>query len=458
MEIDDRLSLREKAQLLLQRERELFDMRAKLDQLAVWSNIGQLLPQVVLNGALEDVWSRLRKMLLSKLRFQRVLLLEFNPESLRYLAPVGPDCPLPSDTFQSLQARPWGFCNDPTAASNEMGLVALANGLGLHRFYWSRIVCEGRSPVLIAGGFDRARAGSHSPFTEDDARQFNNATQLTATLLANAILVAELKREKDQLRQANLTIEQRNRELQEMELARRIQVALLPPSTQDLHAELDISALMVPADEVGGDYYDAALDRGGVLWLSIGDVSGHGLTPGLVMMMAQTAHSAIRTGSTTTPTEMVVRLNKTLYENIAERLRSNLYMTFVALRYEGGGRFIHAGAHLPVLIHRHRTGDIDLLTTQGTWLGIVADIEGAIADDSFQLELGDTLILHTDGLPESFSKAGQMLDMSGLASLAKKYAHLPTKAMAEAVIKEAREWCSDQRQDDMTVMVVRRVR
>jgi serine phosphatase RsbU (regulator of sigma subunit) len=336
-------------------------------------------------------------------------------------------------------------------------VAALAETLGLHRFLWSRIACDGLAPVLMAGGFDQARASFHAPFGDYDAAHFNNAAQHVETLLANALLIAELRREKDQLRQAHLMIEQRDRELQEMELARRIQMALLPPSTHGLHAELDIAAVMLPADEVGGDYYDAALDRRGDLWLTIGDVSGHGLTPGLVMMMAQTAHSAIRSGNTATPTEMVVRLNRTLHENVAERLRSNLYMTFVALRYEGGGRFVHAGAHLQILIHRCGTGNVELLATLGTWLGIEADISDATIDYGFHLELGDTLVLYTDGLPESISPAGQMLDVAGLERLVRTHAHLPTKTMAEAMIKDVREWCADQRQDDMTVMVVRRV-
>lgn len=457
MDTDERQSLREKAQLLLQRERELFDMRAMHEQLAVWLSIGQELPVVLLNGEFEQVWGRLRKTLISKLRLQRVLLLEVNEEALRLLAPTGPARPLSLEARRMLKARPWGFCNDPGSEASQVGMVELAETLDLHRFVWSLITCSGRRPVLMAGGFDRSKAGFHAPFGDYDAAHFNNAAQHAETLLANAFLVEELKREKDQLRQANLTIEQRDRELQEMELARRIQMALLPRSTEGLHAELEIAALMLPADEVGGDYYDAALDRRGVLWLTMGDVSGHGLTPGLVMMMAQTAHSAIRSGNTPTPTEMVVRMNRTLYENIAERLRSNLYMTFVALRYEGAGRFIHAGAHLHALVHRCCTGDVELLTTQGTWLGIEADISGATADNGLQLELGDTLVLYTDGLPESISPSGQMMDMAGLERLTRKHAHLSPNFMTEAILKDVREWCADRRQDDMTVMAVRRL-
>jgi serine phosphatase RsbU (regulator of sigma subunit) len=458
MEMDEHESLRSKAQLLLQRERELFDLRAKHEELAVWLGIGQLLPQVLFVGALEDVWGRIRKVLISKLRLQRVLLLEVNEETLLPLAPAGDRFPFPSDARLMLATRPWGLCNDPSLESNLLGAAALAEALGMHRFVWSSIARKGRPPVLLAGGFERAKAGFHSPFVEHDAAHFNNLAQQMESMLANALLVGELKQEKDQLRQANLTIEERNRELQELDVARRIQTSLLPHCTHGLHAELDIAAKMLPADEVGGDYYDAALDGDGVLWLTIGDVSGHGLIPGLVMMMAQTAHSVIRLGCTVAPSKMVARMNCTLYDNIVERLRSNLYMTFVALRYEGSGCFVYAGLHIDLLVHRQRTDEIEQLSTQGMWLGIEADIANTTVDARLQLEIGDTLVLCTDGLHEALSPSGQMLDIAGMRRLARKHAHLPTTAMAEAILKDAREWCADHRRDDMTVMVVRRIK
>ena len=77
----------------------------------------------------------------------------------------------------------------------------------------------------------------------------------------------------------------------EMALARRIQTSLLPAASNDIHPELEIAAAMLPAKQVGGDFYDWVSDRSGSLWISIGDVSGHGLTSGLIMMMAQTIHA-----------------------------------------------------------------------------------------------------------------------------------------------------------------------
>ena len=79
----------------------------------------------------------------------------------------------------------------------------------------------------------------------------------------------------------------------ELEITKRIQQMILP-SADELRAiaELDIAGYMAPADDVGGDYYDV-LQREGTVAISIGDVTGHGLESGLVMLMTQTAVQAL---------------------------------------------------------------------------------------------------------------------------------------------------------------------
>src|SRR5262249_23888414 len=75
----------------------------------------------------------------------------------------------------------------------------------------------------------------------------------------------------------------------ELEVARRLQKMVLPTATE-LQAidELDIAGYMEPAAEVGGDYYDV-LSHNGHIKIGIGDVTGHGLESGVLMLMAQTA-------------------------------------------------------------------------------------------------------------------------------------------------------------------------
>lgn len=154
----------------------------------------------------------------------------------------------------------------------------------------------------------------------------------------------------------------------EMELAKNIQTCLLPTSLQNIHPDFEIAATMLPADKVGGDFYEVTLDRSGRLWISIGDVSGHGVTPGLIMMMAQTIHATVIAGfdcDARRAVVRIVRINNILYKNVHDRLNERHFMTFTALRYLGDGQFQHAGAHLSMIVWRQKTGTCELVETRG---------------------------------------------------------------------------------------------
>ena len=206
--------LRDKARLLLQRERELFELRLKQEQIGVWLSIGQALPELFSNrdGSLARAWDGIRKIMVSRLRLQRVLLLEVHAEELGPLAPAGPPRVMPAAARALLQAQATGYCNDPKADAPP-GVAALAEVLGLHRFMWSCIARSNQSPILMAAGFDPAKAVFQSPFADDDIAHFGNAAQHVQSLLGNALLIAELEGEKNQLREANASLEQRDREL-----------------------------------------------------------------------------------------------------------------------------------------------------------------------------------------------------------------------------------------------------
>jgi two-component system chemotaxis sensor kinase CheA len=205
--------LKEKARLMLQRERELFDLRKKYEQLTVWLNLGQVLPELFLDrsASLDEVWDRVRRAFVSKLRLQRVVVLEI-ADPLRAITPRGPERPLPADLRALVEAQRCGVCNDPSS-SNSAGLQALAEIAGLHRFVWSRIARAGAPAILIVGGFDRTKAAFQPAYEDTDAAHFGNAAQHVESLLSNLLLVTALEREKDHLGRANQTLEQRDAEL-----------------------------------------------------------------------------------------------------------------------------------------------------------------------------------------------------------------------------------------------------
>jgi len=239
----------------------------------------------------------------------------------------------------------------------------------------------------------------------------------------------------------------------ELEIGARIQTCLLPKTVAI--PELELSAKMVPASEVGGDYYDAfAAGSGG--FIGIGDVAGHGLTSGLVMLMVQSVVAALaRKSPEGSPSELVCALNTVLYENIRHRLQNKEHVTFTLLRYAPGGQITFAGAHEEICVYRQQTGKVELVPTPGTWLGAVRDVKKHTVDSTLTLEPGDIVLLYTDGVTEARAAGGEQFGLERLSALLENSADLPMAALVEriygAVLAHAKEL-----DDDITLLAFRR--
>jgi PAS domain S-box-containing protein len=281
--------------------------------------------------------------------------------------------------------------------------------------------------------------------------------------------ITELKQAQQALENANQKITKLNDNLTdenqrmhtEMELARRIQTALLPKLVKNVHPDFEIAALMLPAEEVGGDYYDISLDRENGLWLSIGDVSGHGVTPGLIMMMAQTVHTTITTNYHASALDAVININKVLIKNVYERLGEDHFMTFTTLKYLGAGSFEYAGKHLDLVLYRQRTKTCERVETTGLYLNCITDLTSCTKNDKFIMEKGDLLVLYTDGLTEAANNNTQkreMIKLSGLMEIVQKYGEQEVEVCRDAIIKDVLHWSGGKQEDDMSLVVVRRIR
>ncbi len=242
----------------------------------------------------------------------------------------------------------------------------------------------------------------------------------------------------------------------EMDLAKKIQTVLLPSTPQISGYEL--AAVMCPADQVGGDYYDV-FRRGQQDWVVIGDVSGHGVPAGLCMMMIQSVLRAValtleRSNEKLTPHRLLGLCNEAVESNLTQIGRGQ-YMTITALCIEGG-TVRYAGLHQDLLIYRAAQKRVERIETQGVWLGVVeGDISELLQDNELRLEVGDVLLLYTDGYTEA-TVAEQYLETAGLAkSLAELCERgLPTSALLAgllAPLKQAKI-C-----DDITLVALRRL-
>jgi len=239
----------------------------------------------------------------------------------------------------------------------------------------------------------------------------------------------------------------------EMEVAKHIQTALLPQVTK--LGPYEVAALMRPADEVGGDYYDVIKTRSNENWVTIGDVSGHGVESGLVMMMAQTSLLTTVSGMAGQPPSKVLAwVNTVIKENIG-RLGTDRYMTMTALRLDSE-RILFAGQHQDLMIHRAGKREVEVIVSRGTWLGIVDDLEGLIQDEELSLAPGDVLLLYTDGVTEAANAAGEMYGDTRLREALEQHAQLDVGPLVERLADEVSRF-TDKQSDDVTVVAVRRL-
>ncbi len=248
----------------------------------------------------------------------------------------------------------------------------------------------------------------------------------------------------------------------ELEITRRLQRMILPKE-EELHQipELDIAGFMEPADEVGGDYYDV-LQSGGRVKIGIGDVTGHGLESGVLMIMVQTAIRTLLENSETDPKKFLDTVNRTIYNNVT-RMNSDKNLSLALLDYSEGVLQL-SGQHEEMIVVR--AGDvaqasspvIERIDTMdlGFPIGLEADIADFIADIEVRLNPGDVSVLYTDGITEAENLGGELYGLDRLIEAVQENCHLPASGIKEAVIEDVRRHIGEQKVfDDITLVVLK---
>jgi serine phosphatase RsbU (regulator of sigma subunit) len=248
---------------------------------------------------------------------------------------------------------------------------------------------------------------------------------------------------------------ERDRLERELATVARIQRSILP---RQLVADgLDIAARMIPADAVSGDYYDVLPTAGGC-FVGIGDVAGHGLAPGMIMLMIQGIVAAlVRNDCNVAPRAALNVVNAVMYENIRHRLEQDEHVTFTLFRIESDGRVTHAGAHEDVIVYRAQHRECEVFPTLGVWLGAQRDIDRSTTDNVLQLDDGDTMVLLTDGVVEARNAEGEQRGLGRVVDDVVRLHDRPVAAICDGLIDNLTEW-SPKLADDATVLVLRHSR
>ena len=241
----------------------------------------------------------------------------------------------------------------------------------------------------------------------------------------------------------------------ELDIARHIQSMVLPKVSElkDVPG-LEIAGFMQPADEVGGDYYDVLHD-GNRVKVGIGDVTGHGLESGVLMLMVQSVARALQEKGDNNPKQFLEVLNRAIYKNIV-RTNSDKHLTLAFLDYEDR-KVTFSGQHEDMLVVR-RSGAVERIDTGdlGFPIGLESDISAFVDTRVIDFDPGDIIILHTDGVTEAESQDGELFGLDRLRESALAYRKGTADEIVAGIIADLVAHIGTQKiHDDITLVVMR---
>jgi sigma-B regulation protein RsbU (phosphoserine phosphatase) len=320
-------------------------------------------------------------------------------------------------------------------------IVALSMGLALARSITSSI-------HELFMGTERVRHGDFAHridvYTNDQlgelAGSFNQMTGSIEGLLQTA---AEKKRLEEELR-----------------IARVIQMSLLPRGPLDVPG-LAVTALCVPAREVGGDYYDFFQLPGGRLGVLIADVSGKGTSAalymaelkGLVLALSQMYQS---------PRQLLIEVNRIISEHLDSK--SFITMTYAVIDPQLGVMTFCRAGHTPLIFLPGPSVSApaaQVLIPSGMVLGLSIDgaaakFESLLEEERIDLSSGDVIVLYTDGITEAMNMESDLFGDARLSRIVEEHGHLESGELRERIMREVEAFVGGADQhDDMTMILLK---
>ncbi|NJL99630.1 MAG: SpoIIE family protein phosphatase [Synechococcaceae cyanobacterium SM2_3_2] len=241
----------------------------------------------------------------------------------------------------------------------------------------------------------------------------------------------------------------------ELNVARKLQQMILPRDEElKLASPFDVAVFMQAATEVGGDYYDV-LSYKDTLLFGIGDVTGHGLESGVLMIMVQMAIRTLLTSEEADTHRILQILNQVVYANL-QRMGSDRNLTLCLLKYDQGELTI-IGQHEEVLLVKNG-GDIQRIDTLnlGMFVGLEPTIDLFLSERKLQLGSQDVVVLYTDGLTEAEAEDGSLYGLDRLSGLVKTHADLSAHEIRDLIVADTKGFIGSQTiHDDITLMVLK---
>ncbi len=262
--------------------------------------------------------------------------------------------------------------------------------------------------------------------------------------------ITEQKNAEEKLRAANVQLERRAREIEaELQLATRVQQSLAPMCMR--WGRVAVETAYTPVSTIGGDFgHVTPLDEG-QLSLLVCDVSGHGISSALIANRIYSETMSLLERRVEAG-EMLRRLNRF----VVQQLRvSGFYFTMAIVRLTSyGARMSFAAGGHPPAIWLSPSGEVRLLESRGTVLGMLDEAIPADAADEFDLASGERLVLYTDGLTEVWNQQEEMLGMDGFTRIVQRHAALPLDQMKLGILRDVEAFRYGPVTDDISLVLL----
>ena len=313
-----------------------------------------------------------------------------------------------------------------------------------------KVVMQGAKELrILAQAFNHMAQKLRESFTDLAAAN----QELEQRVLART---ADLNEANQEITHLNQRLKSENLRMKaELDVTRQLQQMILPKQEElSQIPKLEIAGFMEPAAEVGGDYYDV-LTHNGLVKIGIGDVTGHGLESGVLMIMVQTAVRTLLANNETDPTNFLNVLNQVIYDNV-QRMNSDKNLSLSLLDYKEGILSL-SGQHEEMIVVRsggqvERIDTIDL----GFPIGLEADISDFVAQIEVQLKPGDVVVLYTDGITEAENQLGLRYGIEQFCEIVSDNWQQSAEEIRKAVIEDVRRHIGKQKvYDDITLLILK---
>lgn len=341
---------------------------------------------------------------------------------------------------------------DPRVLESHMRLARVAVGEGMIGQGISmpeavRLQGEGLSvmvsPLRYAGKdigvLAVARRSGGEDFSDNDFAVFRSVAEQSSFAIGNARVHREANEKKE--------IEG------ELKNAREVQRVLLPQE-DPVVTGFRVNGTNLPAKIISGDYYDYIELPDGKLGVVVADVSGKGVSAGLLMAMCRSLLRAVSLANAS-PSAVLSAVNRYLFPDIREDM-------FISMIYgildpaDGSLTFCRAG-HEPALIFRKASGEVELSKPKGLALGIDSGnvFERVTADERITLASGDCVLLFTDGVKEALNAVEEEFGLERLSATFREAARLGAEVVVQRVQEEVESFTGEGPQmDDVTIVAI----